>query len=283
MSKRTHILALALLFAAAPAATAFELNLNKLVDTVTKVKDLKPVDDKGESEIGSGVAASLLGAVPLVKDEKLQAYVNRLGLWIALQTERADLPWRFGVLDSDSINAFAAPGGYVFITRGLLLKMRSEAELVGVLAHEIGHVLKKHHLQAIQKNAQTGLVAGLASLAADNSKNSALTNKAISAGTELYARGLDKEDEYEADRIGVVLAARAGYDPYGLPGVLQTLDAMNGQDGSLALMFKTHPAPGQRLQLLDGAIGSKLDRYGQQPQIAERFEKTVGDYLKRTR
>lgn len=283
MNKPIAPLLLATLIAWAVSAQAFELNLNKLVDTVTKVKDLKPVDDKGEAEIGSGVAASLLGAAPLVQDEKLQAYVNRLGLWIALQTERADLPWRFGVLDSDSINAFAAPGGYIFITRGLLLRMRNEAELVGVLAHEMGHVLKRHHLQAIQKNAQTGIVAGLASMAADNSKSRELTQKAISTGTELYARGLDKEDEYEADRIGVVLASRAGYDPYGLPGVLQTLDAMNAQDSSLALMFKTHPAPAQRLQLLDTAMGSKLDRYGTQPQLADRFEKTVGDYLKRAR
>lgn len=283
MSKRLLAGVLGMLLGWALNAAAFELNIDKLVDVIGKTKDLKPVDDKGEAEIGSGVAANLLGAVPLVQDEKLQAYVNRLGLWLALQTERADLPWRFGVLDSDSINAFAAPGGYVFVTRGLLLRMRSEAELAGVLAHEIGHVLKRHHLQAIQKNAQTGILAGLASLAADNAQRGDLAQKAIGAGTELYARGLDKDDEFEADRIGVVLAARAGYDPYGLPAVLQTLEAMNAQDSSLALMFKTHPAPGQRLQLLDAAMTGKLERYAAQPQMAERFEKTVGDYIRRVR
>src|SRR5690606_22482768 len=156
--------------------------------------------------------------------------------------------------DTDSLNAFAAPGGYVFITRGLLLNMRNEAELAGVMAHEISHVLKRHHLNAIQKNAQTGLVADLASMAAGSSKNAGLADKAIGASTELYARGLDKDDEFEADRMGVVLAARAGYDPYGLPAVLQTLDGMNSQDSGLALMFKTHPAPQKRLELLDGLM-----------------------------
>ena len=234
-------------------------------------------------EIGDGVAANLLGAAPLVKDEPLQQYVNRLGMWLALQTERPDLAWHFGVLDTDSVNAFAAPGGYVFITRGLLLRMRSEAELAGVLAHEIGHVLKRHHLNAIQKNAQVGLLSDLAGIAADNSKHVDLANKAISTGTELYARGLDKDDEYESDRIGVVVAARAGYDPYGLPAVLQTLEAMNPQDGTLALMFKTHPAPQQRLQLLDRLMSGKLDRYSEQPVVEDRFRKVVGEYLARRR
>src|SRR5690606_18816214 len=96
-------------------------------------------------------------------------------------------------------------------------------------------------------------------------------------GTELYARGLDKEDEFEADRMGVVIAARAGYDPYGLPAVLQTLDSMNAQDSNLALMFKTHPAPQKRLELLDGVMAGKMDQFvGKGGQ--ERFMKVVGEY-----
>jgi predicted Zn-dependent protease len=186
------------------------------------------------------------------------------------------LEWHFGVLDTDSLNAFAAPGGYVFITRGLLHNLRNEAELAGVLAHEIAHVLRRHHLAAIQKNAQTGIVADLASMAVESSKYGVLADRAISASTELYARGLDKSDEYEADRMGVVIAARAGYDPYGLPAVLQTLDGMNSQDAGLALMFKTHPTPQSRLQLLDTAMSGRLDRLNQQKQVAERFTGIVG-------
>src|SRR3989344_8477505 len=118
------------------SAHAFEINIDKFVDAFSKTKDLKTVDEKGEVEIGDGVAANLLGAAPLVQDDKLQAYVNRLGWWLVQQTERPELAWHFGVLDTDSVNAFAAPGGYVFVTRGLLLRMRNEAELAGGMAHE---------------------------------------------------------------------------------------------------------------------------------------------------
>lgn len=281
---------MALLLLTAGPASAFDLDLNKLIDVGKKAGDigkksgnLKEVDEKGEIEIGSTAASTLLGAAPLVDNEKLQTYVNQIGMWLALQTERPDLPWRFGVMDSDSVNAFAAPGGYVFITRGLLLRMRNEAELAGVLAHEIGHVLKRHHLVAIQKNAKTGIAADLMSLAVDasNSQYGEWKKKAISASTELYARGLDKGDEYEADRLGAVIAARAGYDPYGLPSVLQSLDSMNAQDSNLALMFKTHPAPRQRMEALDVAMAGTLDRYAGQPVVADRFEKIVGEYARK--
>lgn len=276
-------LLLGVLLLSSGSVQAFNLDLNKLLDVGKKTADLKDVDEKGEAEIGSAAAAHLLGAAPLVQNEKLQGYVNQVGLWLAMQTERPDLPWRFGVMDSDSVNAFAAPGGYVFITRGLLLRMRNEAELAGVLAHEIAHVLKRHHLVAIQKNAKTGLVTDLMSMAVDNSSSQygEWEKKALSASTELYARGLDKGDEFEADRLGVVIAARAGYDPYGLLSVLQTLDSMSPQDSNLALMFKTHPLSHQRLDLLDAAMTGNLERYASQPMVADRFETVVGDYARR--
>lgn len=282
MNKRLSLLLTLLLLSVGPAQ-AFNLDLNKLLDVGKKTGDLKEIDEKGEAEIGSAAASNLLGAVPLVQNDKLQNYVNQVGLWLALQSERPDLPWRFGVMDSDSVNAFAAPGGYVFITRGLLLHMNSEAELAGVLGHEISHVVKRHHLLAIQKNAKTGLVSDLMSIAIDNrgSQYGEWQKKALSASAELYARGLDKDDEFEADRMGVVIAARAGYDPYGLPAVLQTLDSMSPQDSSLALMFKTHPAPRQRIDLLDAAMGSNLDRYAKQSAVADRFEKIVGEYARK--
>lgn len=264
--------ALLLLLAALPA-DAFELNLNKLGGLLGKARDVKEVDEKGEIQIGQGVASSLLGAAPLVADERMQKYVNQLGRWLALQTERPDLNWHFGVLDSPNVNAFAAPGGYIFITRGLLLKLRNEAELAGVLAHEIAHVLRRHHLNAIQKNARVGIVADVLSIATQDKQHSETLDKVINAGTELYARGLDKDDEFEADRMGVIIAARAGYDPYALPSVLQTLEAMNPQDSGLALMFKTHPSPSSRLDLLDKTMQSSLDKYAGQPTLPERFVK----------
>ena len=247
------------------------LALNKMVDTVKNVgKAVKDIEEPEEIGIGRDVASRLLGAAPLVPDANMQRYVNRVGRWLAVQSERPDLPWHFGVLDSPNVNAFAVPGGTIFITRGLLDRMRNEAELAGVLGHEIVHVLKKHHLKAIQKGAQSAL-AGDAAQIALRDKGGAARDKLIAFSTEMYARGLDKSDELEADRLGIVIAARAGYDAYGLPSVLQTLQAMNAQDSQLALMFKTHPAPAERLDTITAKMQPVLDQYAGQPQLAERF------------
>jgi predicted Zn-dependent protease len=253
------------------AHAQFRIDLNRMLDSAKNVaKATRDIGQDEEIAIGKDLAATLLGAAPLVNDPRLQKYVNNVGRWIASQSERPDLPWQFGVLDAPQLNAFAVPGGTVFITRGLLERMRSEAELAGVLGHEIVHVVKKHHLKAIQKGAQTALAAEAVLMATQN-RNSAVNDKLISFGKEMYGRGLDKGDEFEADRLGVVLAARAGYDAYGLPSVLQTLQAMNAEDSGLALMFKTHPAPGERLDALSEKMQPTLDAYSAQPQLAERF------------
>jgi beta-barrel assembly-enhancing protease len=250
------------------------LDVNRLVDTVKNVgKAVKDIDEPEEISIGRDVASRLLGAAPLVPNAGLQRYVNHVGRWLAAQTERPDLPWQFGVLDSPNVNAFAVPGGTIFITKGLLDRMRNEAELAGVLGHEIVHVLRKHHLKAIQKGAQSAL-AGDAMSAALKDRAGPARDKLISFGTEMYSRGLDKSDELEADRMGVVIAARGGYDAYGLPSVLQTLQAMSAQDSSLALMFKTHPAPGDRLLELD-KFQETLDAHASQAQLADRFLRQI--------
>ncbi len=267
---RFLVLAIALA-AATPAQAQFRLDINRLIDSARNIgRATTEIDEKGEIGLGRDMAARLLGAAPLAADERLQRYVNRVGRWLASQTERADLPWRFGVLEAPQVNAFAVPGGIVFVTRGLVAGMRSEAELAGVLAHEIAHVLRKHHLAAIQKNAQASLAADALSIALSD-RGSLAREKLIAFGTEMYARGLDKSDELEADRLGVVIAARAGYDAYGLPSVLQTLQAMNPEDSALALMFKTHPAPAERLESLEQKMQPTLDAYAAQPSLAERF------------
>lgn len=194
-----------------------------------------------------------------------------VGRWLTLHTELPDLPWHFAVLDDEDVNAFAMPGGYVFVTKGLLVQMNSEAELAGVLAHEISHVLQKHHLQAIKQSARTGLMADFAEETMQRKGVNPALTKLVSAGTEIYARGLDKDDEFEADRMGVVIAARGGYDPYGLPAVLQTLQGLNAKDSAVALMFKTHPALGDRLSLLDKLMSDSFDRFESQPDLASRF------------
>jgi beta-barrel assembly-enhancing protease len=272
------LLLLAGLAVAASAQAQFRMpsfDINKMVETVKNVgKAVKDIDEPEEIAIGKDVASRLLGAAPLVADARMQRYVNHVGRWLAAQTERPDLPWQFGVLDSPNVNAFAVPGGTIFITRGLLERMRNEAELAGVLGHEIVHVLRKHHLKAIQKGAQSSLAGDAMSMALKDRAGPA-RDKLIAFSTEMYSRGLDKGDELEADRLGIVIAARAGYDAYGLPSVLQTLQAMSADDSAIALMFKTHPAPGERLDALSEKMQPVLDAYSAQPQLADRFVRQI--------
>lgn len=237
------------------AAGAASLDLGRIFDAgkdvVTAAKGL---DEKEEIEVGREVVGRMLGAAPLVNDSDLQAYVNRVGRWIAAQSERPDLPWRFGVLDNSDVNAFAAPGGYVLITRGLYEILDNEAQLAGVLGHEIGHIVQRHHITVMQKSA--ALSAGAKLAQRDN--RSAFLNNLIGTGAEIFARGLDKSAEFEADQIGIVLAARAGYSPYGLIEVLHKLAARGASDASLALLFETHPAPSERLTQLGEALEPRV-------------------------
>ncbi|MGH8688674.1 MAG: M48 family metallopeptidase [Burkholderiales bacterium] len=274
--RRAALLA-ALALAALPAQAQFNLNLNRLLDSGKNLRQATgEVGEAEEVKIGAELAAKLLGAAPLVRNDALQRYVNDVGRWLASQTERPDLPWRFGVIDSPDVNAFATPGGHILITRGMVERMRNESELAGVLAHEIVHVLKKHHLKALQKTAQLELAnTVLGSYSRGDAGAQQRREKLLSAGSEVYARGLDKDDELEADRLGVVIAARAGYDAYGLPSVLQTLQAMNAQDSALALMFKTHPAPAERLAALE-PMQNVMDATAGRPRLAARFSGALG-------
>ena len=192
-------------------------------------------------------------------------------MWVALQSERPDLPWHFVVNESEVVNAAATPGGNIIVTKGMLLVLRNESELAGVLAHETSHVVRKHHLNAIRKTAFVGLVAQGTQAAAQGNANQQLVNALIGPTKELYARGLDKDDEFEADRMGVVLAARAGYDPWGLPNAVQTLSSMKPDDNAVALLFKTHPAPSARLEKLAVAMNASFDSVTG-PQNAERYQ-----------
>ncbi|MEQ1602871.1 MAG: M48 family metalloprotease [Methylophilaceae bacterium] len=237
--------------------------------------NLKNPSQADEIQLGRKITGNLLGAAPLVKDEALQKYVNQVGRWVASQSERADLPWHFGVVESNDINAFAAPGGYVIITKGLYRKLENEAQLAGVLGHEISHVVKKHQLKLLQKTQLLDFGARLLSKKLGNENQT--VEKIIGSGAEVCARSLDKEAEFEADRMGLVLATRAGYAPFGLPEVLQSISQITRNDGSVALLFKTHPAPDDRLVSLGNAIGSKLDNIKADKTLENRFYKLKPD------
>lgn len=221
-----------------------------------KTSSLGGYSEEEETAIGRQIAGNLLGAAPLVKDKPLQKYVNNIGRWVASQSERPDLAWHFGVIETNDINAFAAPGGYIFVTRGLYRLLGDEAELAGVLAHEVGHVIRKHHLKILQQSQLVDLGGKLLSKQAGG--NDKIRNL-IGSGAEIVSRALDKGAEFEADRIAVVLAARAGYDAFGLPGVLQEIGHTGSGDSSVALLFKTHPHPDERLAKLGNAMDSRFD------------------------
>jgi len=249
-------------------AVAASIDLGRIFDVGKDVTTAtKGMDEKEEIEVGREVAGRLLGAAPLVADPALQEYVNRVGRWVASQAERPDLPWHFGVLDSPAINAFAAPGGYVLITRGLYEILDNEAQLAGVLGHEIGHIVRRHHIEVMQKSALVS--AGARAVQRDN--RSQFVNNLIGSGAEVMARGLDKSAEFEADQIGIVLAARAGYSPYGLVEVLHKLAARGANDASLALLFKTHPQPGERLTKLGEALAPRVAQLpaGKEPPVRQ--------------
>lgn len=223
-----------------------------------------------EVAIGRQIAGNLLGAAPLVPDRQLQKYVNNVGRWIASQSERPDLVWHFGVIASSDINAFAAPGGYIFVSLGLYRLLNDESELAGVLGHEIGHVIKKHHLKILQQSKMVDLGSKL--IEKQVGGNDKIGNL-IGSGAEIVSRSLDKNAEFEADRIGVVLAARAGYDAYGLPGVLQEIGHSAKDDSSsVALLFKTHPHPDERLAKLGDAMDNRFDEIKGQT-AGQRFYK----------
>ena len=219
--------------------------------------------EKEEIDIGRDLAGRLLGQIELVNDPNVQAYVNRVGRWIASQSERPDLPWRFGVANAVNINAMAMPGGTILITRGLYDILDNEAQLAGVLGHEIGHVVKKHHIGVMQKQK---LVSAGANLAASRTGSNQLGKAALDFFKNLFISGLDKESEYEADSVGVILAARAGYNAFGLAEVLHKLNARASSDPSVVDLFGSHPGPSDRLNRLGELL---TPRMGSMPQGIE--------------
>ncbi|MCO7225501.1 M48 family metalloprotease [Pleionea sp. CnH1-48] len=258
--KKLFILCLSLILVGCSGLVIQGINVGRVADIGKKVLTSGDVSYEEEQNIGAQMTAVILGGASLHKNESVQQYVNRVGRWVALQSERPDIFWQFGVVDSPSINAFAMPGGYILVTTELLQTLSSEAELAAVLAHEIAHINERHHLVAMEKSNQLSLVGDVAMLAGDvyqaknpgsaNSdfyKNRAIAKQLINTTHNLYTKGLSKDDEYKADASAVVLLVRAGYDPYALVSVLQKLDQLNPDDSALQMLFNSHPKPVERL------------------------------------
>ena len=198
-----------------------------------------------EEVVGEAAAAKILGSAALHKSKELQQYVNLVGYSIAKHV-KSKYKWKFGIIKSDGVNAFATPGGYILLTAGLLQILENEDQLAFVLAHEMTHVLRKHHYNVIKTQRLTALAAKNLQKATKDETVAKLSN----ASGQIYARGLDKSAEYESDRFGVMFMTMAGYAPQASLEVLEILNQLKGSDPRAKLLFSTHPSPDQRFALL---------------------------------
>jgi len=229
--------------------------LTKGLSIAKKAQDVRDLQmtDQEEAKLGAEVSARIRTRYGVVQDAGVHRYISLLGLALAQGSTRPGLPWTFVVLDTDGVNAFAAPGGYVHITRGALALIKNEAELAGVLAHEIIHVTGKHTIRAIQKSkaVQMGASETL-------SGSSALMEKAVTATYDnIVERGFGRAEENESDEQGVALANKTGYAPNGLVTFLTTLKDRNKESTEKRGLFASHPEMQERLDKITKQIASQ--------------------------
>lgn len=206
-----------------------------------------PLDAGGQQRLGRELASRRLAQTPLLDDPALQEFVNRLGLWLALNSEQPRLAWRFGVTDSDRLQTFAAPGGVVLVSRGLLQLLETEDEVAAVLAQQIAQVGAGHAVEAIRRRAEgTTLNRTLAALGAAPGQGELLT-----VAEAIYAEGLPATDVFAADRAGMELATRSGYEPYALLSVLAMLEQINAADPRARSLLAGLPPAADRLAKLE--------------------------------
>jgi predicted Zn-dependent protease len=246
-----------LLLAALPACAT---------NPATGRRQLSFIGEQQEIEMGRQADQEISAAVGVYRDPDLESYVERLGASLASKSERTNLQWAFRVLDDASVNAMALPGGYNYVTRGLLAYMNSEAELASVMGHEIGHVTAKHTVSLLsrQQVAQLGMVLGM--ILRPQLRN---YGSLAEVGMGLLFLKYSRDHEREADSLGLRYVTRAGYDPRPMAEVFTTLErvgAAEGQGGRVPGWMATHPAPedrrtriAQEIQKLGAAAGT-VDR-----------------------
>ncbi|MCX7739308.1 MAG: M48 family metalloprotease [Hydrogenothermaceae bacterium] len=215
-----------------------------------KERSLLAEDVETEISFGKELAVKIVGKYKLIKDEEKTKYINLLGRYIAKHGPRQELKYHFGILDTETVNAFSTPGGYVFITKGCLELVEDESELAGILAHEIAHITQMHIMKNINLRAkEKGKMGSLATII----KGPMGTVEDITltlldeAYKILFEKGYQLEQEYEADRVGTQLIYLSGYDPEGLKRFLKrVLEKGYGEQ-----LEKTHPNISERINVLD--------------------------------
>jgi Zn-dependent protease with chaperone function len=229
--------------------------ISKGLGIAKKANDVRELrmSDAEEQQLGANVSERIRTRYGVVQDANVHRYVALVGTALAANSTRPTLPWTFIVLDTDGVNAFAAPGGYVHITRGALALIKSEAELAGVLGHEIIHVTEKHTVRAIQKNQAVQMGA-----AETLSGSAALMDRVVTAVYDnIVERGFGRAEENESDELGITLANKTGYAPNGLNGFLVTLKERNKDATEKRGLFASHPEMQERLDRIAKLIASK--------------------------
>jgi beta-barrel assembly-enhancing protease len=254
-----------------PERNAFPMNaVNKIQRVFTKTRGWSRtflswslptlaacgVSQQKEVKMGSDSAAQIARQLPLIKDPESLRYINVLGDSLAHVTDERDLDWHFAIVDSKEINAFAIPGGYIYINRGLIEHAESMSEVAGVLGHEIGHVTRRHTIKQQQKAQGTNIGMSVAC-----ALTRVCTNGLANVGADVLAGGMfakfSRADEAEADEEGVRTTIKAGIDPHGIPEMFRILlDERKKNPGAVSNFFASHPLEEDRIAATTALINS---------------------------
>jgi hypothetical protein len=237
----------------------------KVQESKQKFDDLNITEDE-EVTIGADVSLKIRQRFGVVQDPAVHKYVTLVGTMVAQQTERPKLPWTFIVLDTDGVNAFASPGGFVHITRGALGLVRNEAELAAVLGHEMTHVAHKHTVNAIRKNKAVQI--GASETLSD--RGPFLDKLAGKAYEMVLENSFDRGDELDADTGSIALARKLGYAPASLADFLTRLDERNKDQAEQNGLFASHPAIQERIGKVRKAGGAATGAL-----VAARYTSTI--------
>jgi len=243
---------------------------------VSSNNELATSDIAEEVRFGREVAARVIARYGLYENPALTKYVNLVGHVLAQTTNRPEIEFRFAILNTDEINAYAAPGGYIFITRGAMVRMQDESELAGVLAHEMGHIVEKHVVKELGiKGTDESAAAGLASLIGGSSQSArtAFAQAVDRALDMLFKNGYKREDEAQADNDAVMFCALSGYEPGGLVKYFERLNAIKGK--GTEVLDRTHPSYSDRIAWLKKAIVQDGMDSGTYNNFKVRFAETI--------
>ncbi|MGQ0715489.1 MAG: M48 family metallopeptidase [Gemmatimonadaceae bacterium] len=230
------------------------MNRNILIVGATAVLMACGVSTQQEVELGTSYSQQINAQLPIVSDPEINRYINVLGDSIAKLSDERNLDWHFYIVDSREVNAFAVPGGFIYVNRGLIERAQNLSMLAGVLGHEIGHVIERHSVEQMQKMQQAQIGVTLACILTSICESQATGALIDVTGTAVFAK-FSRDDEREADQVAIRYVTRAGIDPRGIPAMFRVLlEERKRSPDAVAGWFSTHPLEEERIQETEAAI-----------------------------